>query len=89
MQKIPPPSQHMGGGTGPADPVTAGPMFAVMVPERLANEHLRSPKFQEFSARSTGNQLLDRQVSQIVGLKHMTQTMEFRIKQVGPLYTVF
>jgi len=27
-----------GRGTGPADPVTAGPMFAVMVPERLANE---------------------------------------------------
>jgi len=36
MQNILPPSQHMGGGAGPADSVTAGPMFAVMVPERLA-----------------------------------------------------
>ena len=75
----------MGGRTGPADPVTAGPML----PERLADaisEVQNSKKFPCFAWIFATWQ---------VGVSnHWTETHEtdygiFFVKQMGPLYTMF
>ena len=66
---------YMGGGTGPADPATTGPMFAVWC-----------LKSQQMWSLHADNQLLARRVSLIVGLK---QTMEFLCKANGTASSFF